>query len=424
MKIFIHFLLFFIALSSFGQINFDKYFIEKTMRVDFMLAGNKVSTQVFLEQIKQEPYWGGSQTNLVDKFNYGSFKYTVYDLKDNKIIFSRGFSSLYQEWQATDEAKKLKRGFYETIIFPFPKNKIRVEIQCRDRKNVFSKLIELTIDPKDYFINKDRPVQYSNYKLFDSGNPKNKVDIVFIPDGYTKEEMGKFRDDAVRFEQYLFNCTPFKENKDKFNIRAIESPSEESGIDIPADSVWKNTIVNSSFYTFNSERYLTTFDIRSIRDIAANVPYDQIFILVNTAKYGGGGVYNYYSESSSDNNFSEYVFCHEFGHAFAGLGDEYYDSEVSVVDYYDTAAEPWEPNLSTLVNFPSKWKNMVSKDTPVPTPNLDKYFNSVGAFEGGGYMNKKMYRPCVDCTMKSIKINGFCPVCKKAIVDMILFYSE
>lgn len=236
--------------------------------------------------------------------------------------------------------------------------------------------------------------------------------------------MGKFKDDAGRFSRYLFNCTPYKENKNKFNIWAIEAASEESGIDIPADSVWKNTVVNSSFYTFNSERYLTTFDIKSIRDIAANVPYDQIFILANSGKYGGGGVYNYYCESSSDNSFSEYVFCHEFGHAFAGLGDEYYDSQVSVIDYYDTLVEPWEPNLTTLVNFPSKWKKMVSKGTPLPTPNDEKYLNSIGAFEGGGYMSKKLYRPCYDCTMKSTKINSFCPVCKKAIIDMIMFYSE
>jgi len=424
MKIILNIILFFSAIFAFGNNNFDNYFIEKTMRLDFLLAGNYENTRIFLEQIKQEPYWGGSQVNMIDKFNYGSYKFLVYDLKENKLIYSRGFCSLFQEWQATDEAKKVNRGFYETIVFPFPKNKIRVEIQSRDKKNVFSKIFEIIIDPKDYFIKKENPKKYNYFKVVDSGNPSKKVDIAFIPDGYSKNDMAKFKKDAERFSNYLFNCSPFKENKNKFNIWAIEAVSEESGIDIPGDSIWKNTILNSSFYTFDSERYLTTFDIKTVRDIAANVPYDQIFILVNSDKYGGGGVYNYYSESSSDNIFSEYVICHEFGHAFAGLGDEYYDSQVSVVDYYDISVEPWEPNLTSLVNFGSKWKSLVSDGIPVPTPNDAKYINNIGAFEGGGYMSKGLYRPMKDCTMKSIKVDAFCPVCRKAIYDMIQFYTE
>lgn len=407
-----------------NDVSFNNYFIEKTLRLDVLFAGNNNNIEVFLQQIKQEVYWGGSQTNLIDKFNYGAFKYMVYDVKDNKLIFSRGFGSLFQEWQSTEEAKKTKRGFYETIVFPFPKNNVRVEIYSRDKKMVLTKIFEITINPRDYFINKEKREYYNTYTVVNSGNPKNKVDIAFIPDGYTKEEMGKFKKDAERFAKYLFNCSPFKENKDKFNIWAIEAISQESGTDIPGDSIYKNTIVNSNFYTFDSERYLTTFDIKKVRDVAANVPYDQIFILVNTDKYGGGGVYNYYSVSASDNSHSEYVFCHEFGHAFGGLGDEYYDSEVSVQDYYDLSVEPWEPNLTTLVNFKTKWQGMVTKNTPIPTPNDEKYNNNVGAYEGGGYLTKGMYRPSIDCTMKSIRVDAFCPVCKKAIVDMINYYTE
>ena len=403
---------------------FKDYFIEKTMRVDLIFTGNDKKMDVSFEQIKQEPVWGGSQKNLIDPFNYGYYKYLVYDLKSNKLIYSKGFSSLFQEWQSTDEAKKVKRGFYETITFPYPKNKVRVELQSRDKKNVFSKVFEIEIDPKNYFINKEKPKHYDVNNVLESGNPMNKVDLVIIPDGYTKEDMVKFRKDVQRFTQYFFNCSPYKENKNKFNIKAIEAPSADSGVDIPADSVWKNTIVNSGFYTFDSERYLTTTDIKKIRDIAANVPYDAIFILANSSKYGGGGVYNYYCESSSDNPGSEYVFCHEFGHAFAGLGDEYYDSQVSVIDYYDTTVEPWEPNLTTLVNFSSKWKNMITPGTPVPTPVEDKYIKSVGAFEGGGYMKKNVFRPAYDCQMKSSTVNNFCLVCKKAIIDMIKYYSE
>ena len=216
----------------------------------------------------------------------------------------------------------------------------------------------------------------------------------------------------------------FKENKNKFNVLAIEAISEESGTDFPGENIWKNTVVNSNFYTFNSDRYLTTSDIKSMRNIASLVPYDNIIVLVNSKTYGGGGIYNFFSVVSSDNMFSEYVNVHEFGHAFAGLGDEYYDSDVAVENYYSFEKEPWEPNISNLKNFATKWKDLIEKDIPVPTPATEKYFKKVGAFEGAGYSAKGLYRPAYDCTMKSVSVNNFCPVCKRAIQQMIDYYSK
>jgi hypothetical protein len=249
---------------------------------------------------------------------------------------------------------------------------------------------------------------------------------VIIPDGYTQNEMDKFIKDAKRFTGFLFNASPYKENKSKFNIYAIQAPSTESGPDIPGDGVWKNTLLGTNFYTFDSERYLMTSENKAVRDVASNAPYDQIYIMVNTSKYGGGAIYNHYATCVSENQHGDYVFAHEFGHSFAGLGDEYYESSTSYNEFYPLDVEPPDPNLTTMVDFGRKWKNMIDKNTPVPTPADEKYKKSgvIGVFEGGGYVNKGVYRPSYDCSMKSISVDNFCPVCRKAIQEMIDFYTK
>lgn len=405
-------------------INFDDYFISKTLRVDYFLSGDAKEETVSLNKLKQEPFWGGPKKNLIDKFNYGTYRIRVLDSVSNKLIYSYGFCSLFQEWQTTAEAKKLKRSFFQTSIFPYPKKTVRFEIDKRAYKDgKFNKIFELYINPNNYFINKEKPKFYKSNKIIYSGNPANHVDIVFVAEGYTKDEMSKFNDDVKRIAGYFFNASPYNKYKDKFNIYSIESVSEESGTDIPGKGVYKNTIINSSFYTFDIDRYLTTFDTKSFRDIAANVPYDQIYILINTKKYGGGGFYNHYTACSSDNNLTPSVCIHEFGHGFAGLADEYYTSDVAYEDFYNLKVEPWEPNITTLVNFDSKWKNMLDKKTPVPTPRTKKYENKIGIFEGGGYVAKGVYSPYQNCKMKSNQ-SELCPVCQQAISKMIEFVCD
>jgi hypothetical protein len=409
---------------TYSQIKFDDYFIPKTLRLDYVQAGNSQSSNIYFEQMKCEPFWGGNVKNLVDKFNFGEYRLFVYDSVSNKLIYSRGYSTLFQEWQTSDEAKVLSRSFYETVVFPFPMKTVKVELHKRNRDGNLEKKFEVFANPNDYFIREETPAKYDYKKVLDSGNPSEKVDVVIIPDGYSKDDMEKFNSDVQRFLGYFFDCTPYKENKNNFNFWTINAVSDESGTDIPGKHIYKNTIVNASFYTFNTERYLMTFDVRKLRDIAANVPYDQIIILVNSPLYGGGGVYNYYSIVSSDDAYSDYVMCHEFGHAFGDLADEYWTSDVAVNDYFNLNVEPVQPNITTLVDFGSKWKNLVDKDTPIPTPSEKKYFNNVGAFEGGGYVEKGIYRPKYDCTMKTRSRNNFCPVCKNALSEMIKFYCN
>ena len=409
---------------SFSQINFDEYFLDKTLRLDYFHTGNKENDSYSFDELLEEPYWGGSKVNLVDTLNLGRYEFIVHDLNTGKVIFSKGYSTLFNEWQTTEEAKHTTRTLSETITFPYPKHPVKVEFYSRNRLNEPVKKFEYQVDPESYFIKTERKEIFDTINVVVSGDPAVKVDIVIIPDGYTQEEMEKFKSDCERFAGYLFNCSPFKENKDKFNIRGVLAPSKDSGTDIPADDVWKNTIVNTTFYTFDLERYLMTTDNKILRDIASNVPYDQIYILVNSDKYGGGSIYNLYSVCTSDNKFGEFTFTHEFGHGFAFLADEYYTSDVAYQDFYPLEVEPLEPNITTLVNFESKWKDLVNEDTPVPTPAIAEYKNKVGAFEGGGYVEKGVYRPMQDCTMKSIVVDNFCPVCKRAIKNMIDFYTK
>ena len=424
MKLIPVYLLFALSLTTQAQLAFDDYFTDRTMRFDFMLAGNSVTTKVFPVSFREEPIWGGSLTNLTDKFNYGSFKYEVFDAASGTLIYSRGFCTLYQEWQTTAEAREIERSFHEVATFPFPKNKVNFVLSIRGRDGKFSKLYETAIDPTSYFITREKPDAALATRIYGTGDPHTSLDIAFIAEGYTRGEAEKFRADVKRLADILFQEAPFDKYKDRINIWAVEAPSQESGTDVPGEGIYVNTALSSSYYTFDVDRYLTTQAIGTVNDYAASAPHDQIVVLINSPRYGGGGVYNYYSAVTADHQFTPQVFTHEFGHGFAGLADEYYNSEVAYEEFYPLDVEPWEPNITTRVDFESKWKDMIDKDTPIPTPEIKKYQNEVGVYEGGGYMAEGIYRPMQDCSMKSISVNNFCPVCKRAITHMINFYSE
>ena len=328
--------------DSTGTSGFDTLFIARTLRIDYFLAGDAKSESVFFSQMKEEPFYGGPHKNLTDFFGFGTYRYSVYDSASGRLIFSRGFSTLFQEWKGTDEAKKMRRAFPMTAVMPFPRNTIRFVIEKRSHEtNEFEALFERFINPTSYFINRENihPLKFT--KIKDSGDPQHNVDVAFIAEGYTSSDMDKFRSDAQRLCNYFMSVEPYTGNASHFNFYAIESPSDESGVTIPGKDIFVNTNIHSSFYTFNMDRYLTTFDTKSVYDIAANVPYDVIFVLVNSKRYGGGGFYNHYGEGTVDHQLSEIVAIHEFGHEFAGLADEYYTSEITYSDYYNLKFEPW-----------------------------------------------------------------------------------
>lgn len=409
---------------SFSQSNYKSYFTNKSFRFDFLLGGNNKEVVVYPQEMKQEKFWAGSKTNLIDPFNCGSYRFRVFDIKSDSLIFSKGFSTLFQEWQTTAEAKTTNKTYSQSAIFPYPKNKIRLEIGARQWDGTFKTLFSAEINPKDYFILREQNKDFEWVDIVQNGRPEKKVDLVILAEGYTAAQKEKFIADAKRVSNYLFDEEPFKSEKSNFNVKAVFTPSAESGTDIPGERIYKDTHFNSQFYTFDLPRYLTTSDLKTVYDAAGTVPYDHIYVLVNTERYGGGGFYNFVSVCTSDHELTKEVFVHEFGHGFAGLADEYYNSSVAYEDYYNLKVEPWEPNITTLVDFDKKWKTMLEAATPIPTPRKDKFKNTLGVFEGGGYMSKGIYSPKMDCRMKSNESKGFCPVCEEAIRKVIRFYTE
>ena len=404
---------------------FDHYFEPASLRIDYTLTGNEKSTAFALKEMIREPYWSGSKTNLIDHLEFGNYIVKVYEKGTDHLLFSKGYQNLYGEWQTTEEAKQTTKTFDESVIVPFPKVPVEVALCHKNWEGQLIEGLRLTVNPNDYFI---RAADNLNLPIYDAwiGNPDvtKAVDIVILPEGYTQQEMGKFVKDCDFFVHSLFDYAPYNRYQQSFNVRGVMAPSQESGCTEPGDRVYKNTVMHFSFWTFDSERYCMSTDNRDIRDLAGQVPYDQIYILINSEKYGGGGIYNFYCSSAAGNSFSGDIIIHEFGHGFAGLADEYYDDTTTYGEMYNLNLEPWEPNITTLVDFDSKWNDMLDRKTPVPTPREKKYEHTIGVYEGGGYEPKGVYSPHLDCLMKTFKGHEFCPVCQRAIERMILYYSE
>ena len=404
---------------------FDQYFTEASLRVDYVLTGNRETTTFSLKELIREPYWSGSKTNLIDNLEFGNYIVRVFEAGTDHLLFSKGYQNLYGEWVITPEALKLTKSFEESVIVPFPKVKVDIALYRKTWEGELKEGMRLTVNPDDYFIRDYDKLGLPVYDAWIGNKDITKaVDIVILPEGYTQAEMGKFVKDCDFFVKSLFSYAPYDRYRESFNVRGLMVASEESGCTMPGDHIYKNTAMRFSFWTFDSERYCMSTDNRDIRDLAGQVPYDQIYILVNTDKYGGGGIYNFYCSSASSNSFSGDVIIHEFGHGFAGLADEYYNDETGYDHMYNLAVEPWEPNITSLVDFSGKWGDMLDKKTPVPTPREKKYEQTIGVFEGGGYEPKGMYSPHMDCLMKTFKGHEFCPVCQRAIERMILYYSK
>jgi hypothetical protein len=466
------FFLFFTISLSFAQ-NFDNNFTNATMRVDYYRIGTKGQEQITLDRVYEENVWAGSRVNVLDTLNLGDCFVKVSDLQTNMLLYSRGYSTVFGEWQTTEEALSgTWRTFHETVRFPYPKRKVVVSFLRRDKfvamgeTMAFREVVSFVIDPNSSTaIHREK--RQSPFKIFDvmiNGPIERKVDILILGDGYAKEDIEKFRKDAKHFTEQLFSYQPFKKHKNDFNVRAMEVISDDSGIDKPDQNVWKHTALGTMYNTFGSARYVLTEENRAMRDIADTAPYDFITILVNDNRYGGGGIFNLYTTcftkpaKTGQEWEMDYVYVHEFGHCFGGLGDEYYSSQVSYIDFYPKGVEPWEPNVTrTNTKDNLKWRNVTLLDTPVPTPwqkakydsietlrgKLDRlasdyyekreglmksandilqdphWIGIVGAFEGSGYTSKNMYRPAIDCKMFALNPVDFDPVCAAAIERMI-----
>jgi len=427
--------------------DFNKYFEDATLRLDYIFAGNDHEQHIFLENVKRQEKWAGRRARLAEKFLNGNGQITVTDHASHEVIYVWTFSTLFQEWQLEAEAKTTDRAFETSYNIPFPKNKVDVTVTLTNNHNVVTSKFTHTIDPKDILIRKvgttGVPFRYI-WKGNNAANPDitDCIDIAILAEGYTEAEMNKFYADCGHAVEALFANEPFKSMKNRFNVVAVAAQSLQSGPSVPLKGKWTNTATDSHYSTFYSDRYLTTRNMHKVYDLLSGVPFEHVIILANSGIYGGGGIYNQVTVVTSDHPTFKEVLVHEFGHAFGGLGDEYeYGNSADV--YYPADTEPWEPNLTTLVNFKSKWKDMMPENQPIPTPKnpkvpdyktidfkdakaveaLNAATQVVGVFEGGGYQEKGCYRPAQECRMKINEVRDFCPVCARAIRRIIDFYT-
>ncbi len=413
----------FSLLSRAQGISFEQYFLDEgSLRMDVFQCGDSDSSHYVFERFIIEPHFGGSKVNLIDPFNYGTNRVKVIDAQSNTIIYTRGYNTLFREWQTTDEARNMERCYSESVNVPLPRNEAYVILEIRNYDGEFEEVFSKLYEPGEMFNTTEQRYVFPTYDVLVNGTPDSKVDIVILPEGYTADEMTQFQQDCQNLVNVFSQDDLFGSHMDDFNFRAVLAPSEESGVDIPAYNNWVRTILNAHFYTFYIDRYCTTRDYFSVKDVAANAPYDQIYILVNSSEYGGGGFYNFYSISTAGNMSSSSVIVHEFGHAFGGLGDEYVEPDNPLALLYNLNIEPWEPNLTTLVDFESKWADIVDPGTPIPTPDNYQYEYTVGAFEGGGYLAQDIYRPQRHCMMRDYA--PFCAVCSRTIEAIIEAHSD
>jgi len=466
---------------------FEKFFNDVTMRIDYNHVGNSAEEIISIDHVFKYGSWAGSRVNLIDNFNNGRYYLKIYDAGSGELIFSKGFDSYFGEYQTSQAAiDGIKRVYHETAIIPYPKNPIIFAMERRAKTNQLFEIFRKEINPEDISIIREEMKMRSVkvYSADTNGDSHERVDIAIIGEGYSLDDRLKFEKDLNYFSKVFFSYEPYVKFENKFNIHGIYIPSEESGTDEPPSNIYKNTALNSTFNSLGSERYLLTEDNKAVRDIASHVPYDAIYIMVNHKRYGGGGIYNTFCAFTSDNQFRDYLFIHEFGHSFSGLADEYYTSESVYNDFYPPGTEPLEPNITALFGSDKvKWNEFLNPGIEVPTPwekevydsidnkwqkerrelntkiaelkrknsapaaiesaeseyalkdklhsektnkylNTSKFSGMVGVFEGAGYSSQGLYRPMVDCIMFSKATKTFCKVCEAHIVKVIEHYTE
>ena len=407
--------------------DFDHWFINRTLRVDYSFVGTDKEADLSLIELVSSPGWWGRRHHLDSLALRGNGQITMQDAASGDTIYRMSFSSLFQEWQTTEEATRVRRSFENVYLLPFPKRPADVSVELLDNRGAVKASLHHRVDPSDILIRRTDSLPAASHRYITrGGTPDDCIDVAIVAEGYTETEMEAFYADARAATEAIFAHDPFKSLKGRFNVVAVATPSAESGVSRPKQGSWRRTAFGSHFDTFYSDRYLTTLRLRTLHDALAGIPYEHIIILANTDQYGGGGIYNSYVLSSTRHAQFLPVVVHEFGHSFAALADEYaYDDEYSPM--YPDGIEPWEQNITTLTRFDAKWADLVPAGTPVPTPPVksdDGRFSKVGLFEGAGYRSRGVYRPCTDCRMRTNTAPEFCPVCRRAIERLVRYYTH
>ncbi len=466
--------------------SFEALFHDETLRIDYFHTGDATEEIISLDQMWRQGTWAGSRTRLVDELDLGRYYAKAFDAESGELLWSRGFDSYYGEWKTTSKAANgMRRTYHESALMPLPRKPVVFTLSVRVQDNSLDEIYRVEIDPEDWRIRRDAlPADVQVVKAAVHGDSHPRVDIAIVGEGYTAAESEKFAADVDRFAAAILNHEPYASMTDRFNVWGVLKPSQESGCDEPSRGVHRNTSMGCTFDSLDSERYMLTEDNRAIRDVAAHVPYDVLYIMVNHERYGGGGIYNLFCTFTSDNQWSEYVFLHEFGHSFAGLADEYYSSSTAYNDFYPEGREPNERNITALGDPENvKWGDLLTADVAVPTPwvkaefdrldqeyqkergrtndriaslmtsgasdkeieaakaagedlskthqdKVDAWFSrnttrdQIGVFEGAGYASEGLYRSQLDCIMFTKGLKPFCAACDRGIREIVERYGE
>lgn len=441
----------------------------RTLRVDWYHTGNQKQELFSLDRVVAEPLpWPGPPERQVDDTELGKYRFEVYDPASRKVLYSRGFCSIYGEWETTEEAARMTRTFSESLRFPDPGQPVRIRLQKRDPKNAWMEIWDFALDPRDKFVDTSRPASPGPLVALErNGEPAHKVDLLVLGDGYTAAQRSKFERDARRCMEQLFAQEPFKARRKDFNVWGLCPPAQEVGVSRPSTGIHRRSPLGCTYDAFDSERYLLTFENRTFRDIASFAPYEYVLVLTNTETYGGGGIFGLYGTVAADNRNAPYIFVHEFGHHFAGLADEYYTSD-PIYQPSATRIEPWELNVTADPQSP-KWKALLSPGVPLPTPwkkadfeahshaiqkerkairaanrpeaDMDALFERqktfetkllgedvhsrhIGSFEGANYEATGYFRSQTDCIMFTRDPVPFCAACQAAIGKVIDLYTR
>nr|WP_317632426.1 M64 family metallopeptidase [uncultured Flavobacterium sp.] len=404
-----------------GQ-NFEEYFYNKSLRFDFVFEGNKKQTQVTLQPLVQTDQWHGRTVNLNQNNLQGDAQINVIDIKSKKIIYTQSFSSLYMEWLTLKQADSQVFKTEQVLYIPYPKNKFKVEMYFFNN-NKPQKAYEQVFNLVEKNVTTLPKANPAFTVLNKATNTKSPINVAIVAEGFKNNEMDTFTKYAQKTVAVLFKHQAFAKHKDAFNIYAVYTESKDSGVSSLTTNEYKNTVAQSSFGTFNSERYLTTSKLFHLHDQLTGIHYDHLIIIANTDVYGGGGIYNAYTLTSTFDKTFDQVVVHEFGHSFAGLGDEYfYENDVFSDAAKHNQVEPWVKNNTTLVDFDSKWKSKLEENTPIPTPYTNDKTDRVGVYLG--IENGKVYIPHQDCRMHTNTATQFCSVCSDAIEELILHYTQ
>ena len=424
---------------------------SQTLRVDYIFSGTDKASEISLDEMSRFDGWAGRRHNLKDVPVRGNGQLLMTDAQTGDTLYRHSFSTLFQEWQATEEATKVRKSFENVFLLPMPESKAQIKVEIYDFYGNVCASLRHEADPDDILIRSLNPRPAPHKWLLQSGKPEEKIDVAIVAEGYTQQEADKFYADAQTAMEAILGHEPFGAYRDRFNFVAVALPSQDSGVSVPGESDWKETALKAHFNTFYMDRYLTTLRLKNLHDKLCGIPYEHIVILANTDTYGGGGIYNSYTLTTAGHTAFRPVVVHEFGHSFAGLADEYYYDDM-YAQYYYPHTEPWEQNITTLKDFDSKWKDMMG-ETPVQDGSDDSKAGNgvgqagsdeagarsddtrtgngevrtgtgVGLYEGAGYQSKGVWRPAEDCRMHTNKADSFCPVCQRAIGRIIEFYTE